>query len=235
MIVPCIDVQGGQVVQLVQGERLAVAVDDVDEVLERFADFPMIHAIDLDAAKGQGDNRALIQKIVQTRAGAVRVGGGIRSVDGALAWVEGGAAAVIVGSSAFTADGVHHEFATRLCDEVGRERVVLAMDCRAGRVATHGWRESTDLDPVRIVGDLTPYAERLLVTNVDREGTMQGVDLAFFARIREASRLPMIAAGGVGNLSDIQALLELGSDVAVGMAVYTGRISLKDLRRLSSD
>src|SRR2546421_10630820 len=126
MIVPCIDLMDGKVVQLVQGREKALEIESADEMIERFAAFPEIQVIDLDAALGRGSNDDLVRHIA-SRA-AVRVGGGVRSVARAEALVGQGARKVIVGTGAFTKSGIDEAFLTALRDGVGKEKIIVALD-----------------------------------------------------------------------------------------------------------
>lgn len=230
MIIPCIDLMDGRVVQLVRGQREALSLPTVADALEMFRDFDLLHVIDLDAALGRGNNVDLVREVIAAKR--VRVGGGIRSVEAARAWVEAGAEQVIVGTSAFTSTGIDEVFLGELSATVGQERIVIAMDVKHGRVAVKGWTETLAQTPERVANALAPYCAGLLCTYVDQEGTMQGTDLDLYRRLREATTLPIIAAGGIGSLSEVQTLLDLGYQVALGMSIYTGRLDLADLKSL---
>src|SRR5215831_10640594 len=143
MIIPCIDLMDGKVVQLVQGRDKALEADSPEEMLRRFAAFPEIQVIDLDAAMDRGSNDDLV-RLLASRA-AIRAGGGVRTVARAKALLEQGARKVIVGTSAFTRTGVAHEFLTELRDTVGRDRVIVAVDSKNGNIVVKGWKESTDI------------------------------------------------------------------------------------------
>lgn len=225
MLIPAIDLQGGQVVQLVQGESLALAFDDLDEWLQKFAAFPLVQVIDLDAAKGTGRNDALIHRACA--ALPCRVGGGVRSVERAAQLLEAGAREVIVGSSLFRDDGVDVEFARRAATAVGVERLVAAIDSRKGKVVVRGWRASVDLEPPAAARALEPFAGGFLYTIVDSEGLMQGIDLAAVRAVRDATSRRVTAAGGIRSRREIDLLHEMGVDAVVGMAVYTGKIDLR--------
>src|ERR1035438_8083194 len=145
VIIPCIDLMAGKVVQLVQGREKALEGGTVAEMLRKFAAFPEIQAIDLDAAMGRGSNGELIRQVA---AGATaRVGGGVRTVERARALMEQGAHRVIVGTAAFGKTGVNAGFLHALRDGVGRERVVVALDSKGGRIVVKGWGESSELAP----------------------------------------------------------------------------------------
>jgi phosphoribosylformimino-5-aminoimidazole carboxamide ribotide isomerase len=224
MLIPAIDLQGGRVVQLVQGERLAVASDDLDGWIHRFERFPKVQVIDLDAAKGQGDNRTLVQLICGRLP--CRVGGGIRSVERASEAVVNGARKVILGSALFRDGMPDLDLARSLCDTLGDDRLGAAVDARGGRVVVHGWRSALDLTPVEAIHILEPFFGEFLFTNVDVEGLMQGTDRAAVEQVRAATKRQITAAGGITTQQEIDWLDSIGVDAVVGMAVYTGRLKI---------
>jgi len=231
MIIPCIDLMEGKVVQLVQGREKALEAPPPDEMLRRFAGFPEIQAIDLDAAMGRGSNDNLVRLIAsQART---RVGGGIRAVERARTLVEQGAHRVIVGTSAFSESGVRLDFLTALRDAVGRNRIVIALDSKNGRIVVRGWRQSTQLTAEAVLHELEPYCSGFLCTYVDKEGMLQGTDLEWFRRLRAATTLELTAAGGITTLDDVRALLAMDVHAALGMAIYTGKLDLDELRELA--
>jgi phosphoribosylformimino-5-aminoimidazole carboxamide ribotide isomerase len=230
MIIPCIDLMDGRVVQLVRGRDKALEAESPEEMLRRFAPFPEIQVIDLDAAIGRGSNPELVA-LVAGRS-AARVGGGVRTVERARALVEQGARKVIVGTSAFTAAGVNEPFLAAVRDAIGRERLIVALDSEGGRIVVKGWRESTGLDAEAVVGPLQPFCAGVLCTYVDKEGMMQGTDLDWFRRLRAATDLEITAAGGITTLEEVRALLAMDVHAALGMAIYTGRLRLEDLAAL---
>ena len=196
-------------------------------MLRRFAAFPEIQAIDLNAAMGTGSNGDLV-RLVAAHARA-RVGGGVRSVDRARALVGDGAHKVIVGTAAFAADGVNQAFLENLAAAIGQQRVIVALDSKQGRIVVKGWREATRFTAEEMLGALESYCAGFLCTYVDKEGMLQGTDLEWFRRLRAATQLEITAAGGITTLEDVRALMAMNVNAAVGMAVYTGRISLADL------
>ena len=227
MIFPCIDLMERKVVQLVQGREKALEADSPQEMLRRFAAFPEIQVIDLDAAMGRGSNDELVHFLAGQAA--TRVGGGVRSVERARALVAQGARKVIVGTSAFASSGINEEFLSAVRDAIGRERLLIALDSKDGRIVVKGWRESTGLRAEEVLRGLEPYCSGFLCTYVDKEGMMQGTDLDWFRRLRAATSLELTAAGGITTLEEVRALLEMDVHAALGMAIYTGRISVEDL------
>lgn len=224
MLIPSIDLRGGKVVQLVQGERLALEDADLDAWIHRFAGFPKLQLIDLDAAIGTGNNDGLVQMVCGRRA--CRVGGGIRTVARAQKVLADGATHVIVGSSLFTGGRPDLAFAAGLAGAVGRDRVIAAVDAKGGRVAVKGWRQTVPLTAVEAVQALEPYCAEFLYTHVDKEGLMEGTDMEAIRAVRRATVNPVVAAGGITTQAEIDELDGIGVDAVVGMAIYTGRLTL---------
>ena len=233
MIFPCIDLMDGKVVQLVQGREKALEADTPLEMLRRFCAFPEIQVIDLNAAMGTGSNDDLVR--LTAAHARTRVGGGVRSVDRARALVAQGAHKVIVGTAAFTADGIHAAFLSDLAAAIGKERAIVALDSRQGRIVVKGWREATSLRAEDVLAALEPYCAGFLCTYVDQEGMLQGTDLDWFRRLRAATRLEITAAGGITTLAEVRALLAMNVHAALGMAIYTGRLNLEDLANLARE
>ena len=225
MLIPSIDLQDGAVVQLVQGETLAIRDDDVFRWVRRFEAFPKVQVIDLDAAMGRGDNLALVRQI----AGALscRVGGGIRTVERARDVLAAGAQQIIAGSSLFKDAAPDLSFARALADGVGREQVIAAVDSRGGRVVIHGWKTMLPLTAVEAVRALEPFCDEFLYTHVDSEGLMAGTNVDAIRAVREATTRRVTAAGGITTQREIDDLHALGVDAVVGMAIYTGRLNLE--------
>lgn len=230
MIVPCIDLMEGKVVQLVQGREKALEGDAPERMLERFAAFPQIQVIDLDAAIGNGANDGLV-RFLAGRA-VCRVGGGVRTVERARALAEQGARRVIVGTSAFLPAGINEPLLGAMADAIGRDRLIVAVDSKDGRIVVKGWREATAFTAEEVLGRLEPFCSGFLCTYVDKEGMMQGTDLDWFRRLRAATPLELTAAGGITTMDEIQALLAMNVHAALGMAIYTGRLDLAELAKL---
>lgn len=226
VVVPCIDIQDGRVVQLVQGKRRALEGPEPEEMLARFAGFPEIQVIDLDAAMGLGDNAAVIERIT-AMAPKCRVGGGVRTAERAARLIELGAHRVIVGTAAFTPVFDEIEAA------VGADRILVALDSKDGRVVVDGWATSLATSSVEALRLFDNRCAGFLCTYVDKEGMLEGTNLEWFAALRRATALPITAAGGVTTIDEVKALLQLDFDVAIGMAVYTGLLDLADLLGLS--
>lgn len=225
MLIPSIDLRGGALVQLVQGERLAIKDDDVFRWVRRFERFPKVQVIDLDAAMGAGDNLALVRQIAGSLA--CRVGGGIRTIERARDVLAAGAAQIIAGSALFRDGRPDIAFAKLLAEAVGADRVIGAVDSRAGRVVIHGWKTPTDLTAVEAVLALEPYCGEFLYTHVDKEGLMGGTDFDAILAVRRATSRRVTAAGGITTRKEIADLDALGVDAVVGMAIYTGTLDLE--------
>jgi phosphoribosylformimino-5-aminoimidazole carboxamide ribotide isomerase len=228
MMIPCIDLQDGRAVQLVHGRKLKLAVDDVFGLLERFGGHPLIHVIDLDAAMRKGSNGRLVRGLcaaAKKRKMRVRVGGGIRTVAQAAKIAGWGAEKIIVGSAAFKDGNVNDKFLSRLAGKIGKQRVIVALDTEGGKILVRGWQDKLRLRPDEVIPQLEKYASGFLCTYVDAEGTMRGTNLKWFRSLRRATKRPITAAGGIRSRKEIQALERMKMDAAVGMALYTGKLS----------
>ncbi len=233
MVIASIDIQGGKVVQLKQGAELVLERDDAAALAREFDKYGEVAVIDLDAAMGKGSNLEMIKPLL--RLAECRVGGGIRTAAQARELVSLGAQKVIVGSTAFrvkSADGdtfaVNTAFLEELANKIGRERVIVAVDALDSEIMVDGWKTRTGLPLIASAKAVEPYAGELLFTSVGREGTMTGIDLEPVRELRSAVSCLITAAGGVSTLDEIEALAALGCDVQLGMALYTGKISLAD-------
>jgi phosphoribosylformimino-5-aminoimidazole carboxamide ribotide isomerase len=232
MIIPCIDVMDGKVVQLVRGREKALEAGGMLETLQLFAAFPEIQVIDLNAAMGTGSNDELVR--LAAAHARVRAGGGVRTAGRAEALIQAGAHKVIIGTAAFATDDINTAFLAGLAAAIGRDRILIALDSQEGRIVVKGWRESTGLIAEEVLPALEPYCAGVLCTYVDKEGMLEGTDLAWFRRLRAATTLEITAAGGITTLEDVRALLDMNVHAAIGMAVYTGRLSLSELANLTT-
>lgn len=228
MLIPCIDLQNGRAVQLVRGRERKLAVDDVLGLLDRFGRHPLIHVIDLDAAMRKGSNAKLVRKLctaAKKRKVRVRVGGGIRTLAQAAKIAGWGAEKIIVGSAAFKDGRVNESFLQQLVRRIGRRRIMIALDTEHGKILVRGWQEQLHLRPSEVIPELGKYASEFLCTYVDAEGTMRGTNLAWFKALRRVTRHPITAAGGIRSRKEVQALERIQMNAAVGMALYTGKLS----------
>ncbi|HXM99220.1 MAG TPA: geranylgeranylglyceryl/heptaprenylglyceryl phosphate synthase [Candidatus Dormibacteraeota bacterium] len=228
MLIPCIDLQGGQAVQLVHGRRRELAVADVMGLLEKFKQYPWLHIIDLDAAMRKGANNELVHELCKRAKKKyhmkIRVGGGIRTAERAAELIALRVDQIIVGSAAFRAGRIDKIFLRRLVKQIKPAKIIIALDTIRGRITIHGWRKGLSLQPENVMEQLQPFCGGFLCTDVDREGTMSGVNLAWFQKLRFASAHPIIAAGGIKTRREIAALEKISMDAAVGMAVYKNRL-----------
>ena len=227
-----IDLRGGRVVQLVGGrvEAERISLPDPVAVAETWeqAGFAALHVVDLDAALGTGDNRTHIEAIMRSVSVPVQVGGGIRDDAAVAALVDAGATRVIVGTRAIEDAEWRYDIAQRY-----RGRIVVAADVRDGVVVTRGWQAATSLDSREFVQSLAgePIGG-VLVTDVSREGQMLGVDAALFERLAAVAGQPLIAAGGIRDVQDLETLAGIGAAGAVlGMALYQGALDITLITR----
>ena len=225
MLIPSIDLLGGRIVQLVQGEKLRLAFDDFEYWIEKFSTYPLVQLIDLDAAMRQGDNSGLVAQIAQRLP--CQVGGGIRSVAKAARVLEAGAKRVIVGSALFAEDGsVNTEIASAFAANIGADCLVAGIDAKNGHIAVKGWKAEVDLTPDEAIPHLDPYVSAFLYTHVDGEGMMQGFPHEVALRLRKLTAHQLIVAGGIRSQQEIDALHTIGVDAVVGMAIYTDSLSV---------
>jgi len=223
MLIPSIDLMGGRIVQLVQGEKLKLAFDDFEYWIERFSGYSTVQLIDLDAAMRQGDNTAIIEKIAARLP--CQVGGGIRTPERARQLLAAGARRVIVGSVLFRADSVDTEVAAAFSAAIGPEQFVASIDTKAGKVAVKGWKEQVSLTPEEAIAQLDPWCGSYLYTHVDTEGTLSGFPVERAEALRGLTKRKLIVAGGIREQAEIDALDHLGIDAVAGMAVYTGLLA----------
>ena len=228
MLIPSIDLLGGQIVQLVQGEKLRLAFDDFEYWIEKFSKYPLVQLIDLDAAMRQGENTALVEQI--SKRLPVQVGGGIGTVERARSVLAAGARRVIVGSSLFSEqDGVgrvNTGFAAELAKAVGAEQVVAGIDARVGQIAIKGWRAQVALTPAEAIPALEAHVGAFLYTHIDGEGLLKGFPIEIARQLKPLTARQLIVAGGIRAQEEIDALAGLGVDCVAGMAVYTSLLAV---------
>jgi phosphoribosylformimino-5-aminoimidazole carboxamide ribotide isomerase len=224
VLIPSIDLMGGKIVQLIQGQEKALEFDNFEEWIERFSSFPLVQLIDLDAAIGTGDNSALIHTFVQRLP--CQVGGGLRSIERAQQLLALGARRVIIGSKLISNGRVDRDFAQKIAATMGADKLVFAVDSKEGRVAIRGWRELTALTPLELIAGLEPWCAAFLYTHIDTEGLMSGIPLDTVRALRAATSRQLIVAGGISSHQEVTRLHDLGIDAVVGMAVYTGKLDL---------
>jgi phosphoribosylformimino-5-aminoimidazole carboxamide ribotide isomerase len=222
MLIPSIDLMGGKIVQLIQGEKKALEFDNFDYWIERFSRYPLIQLIDLDAARGAGDNRSLVKQIVGRLN--CQVGGGIRNLETAQELLSLGARKVIIGSALLTEGRINQERARTLADNLPKAALMFALDSRGGRVAIDGWRKQTAVTAFDMIRALEPFCETFLYTHIDTEGLMGGIPMETIHAIKRATQRHLVVAGGITEQQEIDSLDALGIDAVVGMALYAGKI-----------
>ena len=226
MLIPSIDLMGGKIVQLVQGSRKALEFEDFEEWANRFASFPLIQLIDLDAAMGRDRNSNLIEFFVHRLP--CQVGGGIRSLEAARQILQLGAQRVILGSALIQIGKVNVLMAKQFASEFGENKLVFGIDAKGGKVAIRGWREITEISPLEMIRALNPFCSAFLYTHIDTEGLMTGLPLEAIRPLRQATSKQLIVAGGIATSAEVEHLHAMGIDAVVGMALYSGRMSLPD-------
>jgi phosphoribosylformimino-5-aminoimidazole carboxamide ribotide isomerase len=228
LLIPCIDLQDGQAVQLVHGKKRELAVADVFGQLEAFKNYEWLHIIDLDAATGKGSNEKLARELCEVARNKykmkVRIGGGIRTVASAHKIVAWQLNQIIVGSAAFKEGKIATTFLRTLTAKIDPKKIVIALDTANGKITIKGWHEKLKLSAEEVIPQLEPFCSAFLCTDVDREGTMSGANLKWFRQLRRATTHPIIAAGGIKTHREVAALEKMGMDAAVGMAMYKNRL-----------
>lgn len=225
LAIPAIDLREGCVVQLVGGdfEKEKIRLGDPRDVARRWAGygFQRLHVVDLDAAAGRGNNRALLRDLLADNAAPVQVGGGVRTTHDAESLLSDGAERVVVGTRAIEDIDWLREIA-----DANPAAIILAADVRERRIVTHGWTRELPRNILDLIDDLggVPLGG-LLVTAVHREGQMAGTDLPLMEDVAEASEWPVFASGGISSMTELRALEDRGLAGAVlGMALYTGAL-----------
>ncbi len=224
MLIPSIDLMGGKIVQLAQGSRKELEFDDFEAWASRFANFPLIQLIDLDAAMGRDPNSSLIEFFVKRLP--CQVGGGVRSLEAARQILQLGAQRVILGSALIQNGEMNIDLAKQFASQLGESKLVFGIDAKAGKIAIHGWREITKISPLEMLQALYPFCSAFLYTHIDTEGLMTGLPLAAIRPLRAATSKQLIVAGGIATSAEVEHLHQLGIDAVVGMALYSGRMSL---------
>ncbi len=222
MLIPSIDLMGGKIVQLVQGQNKALEFDDFDPWVERFSRYPLVQVIDLDAAMQQGDNRDVVRRLALHLT--CQVGGGIRTIEAAQDVLAAGAQRVIIGSALVKSGQVDMHLAAEFSRTIASEALVFALDSRAGKVAIRGWQDTTGISTGDMMKALEPWCGGFLYTHIDTEGLMQGIPLEVVAALRRTTSKRLIVAGGIATREEIDRLHAMNVDAVVGMALYLGRI-----------
>lgn len=231
MIIPSIDLMEGRAVQLVQGKKKLLEVENPIKLAVEFKKFGRISLIDLDAAFGKGDNIMLIKKICGIAPCVV--GGGIRNVKRAKMLIKSGAKKVIIGSMAFEDNSINEEFLEKLKKGIGKERIIIAIDSRNGKIVTGGWKKKTNIKTEAAVKKLEPYCSEFLFTCVEKEGLMKGTNLGMLKKLKKLTKNKINAAGGISSLKEIKQLGALGINSVLGMALYTGKLKIEELNKIA--
>ena len=224
MLIPCIDIMGGKIVQLVQGERKALEIDDPEPWLRRFEKYSLVHVVDLDAAMRKGSNRAFIARLA--RRLPCQVGGGVRNAADAKELLAIGAKRVVVGSALVADAQINTTFAQSLSETFGNESFVFAVDAKHGQLAINGWKDTINIAPAAAIAQLEDFCSAFLYTNVDKEGLLGGFPMDEARLLRTATKKQLIVGGGINSLDQVNQLDSLGVDAIAGMAVYTGAIAV---------
>jgi phosphoribosylformimino-5-aminoimidazole carboxamide ribotide isomerase len=226
LLIPSIDLMGGKIVQLEQGRKKKLEFDNFEEWIVRFANFPLVQLIDLDAAIGIGDNRSLLKTFLDRLP--CQVGGGIRSIETARAILDLGARRVILGSSLIKEGQINKAFAKEISGTLGADKLVFGIDAKGGKIAIRGWREFAPITPLQMIRELDSYCGSFLYTHIDHEGLMKGIPMDIVREIRAAASKQIIAAGGISSNEEIEQLHAMNVDAVVGMALYLGKLNLPD-------
>ncbi|MDD7416712.1 MAG: bifunctional phosphoribosyl-AMP cyclohydrolase/phosphoribosyl-ATP diphosphatase HisIE [Treponemataceae bacterium] len=243
MVISSIDLKDGKVVQLKNGKEKILERDNADELIKDFDKFGETAIIDLDAAMGNTEtdakgrvttaNTELLKSLLHKSN--VRVGGGIRSAKQAKELISLGAEKVIIGSAAWAtgeerAKGeiLNKAFLEELAETIGKQRIIISVDAIEGIIAIKGWKETNGIPLIKAAKEAEKYCSELLFTCVEKEGCMQGTNLDYAKQLRQAVKCRVVVAGGVSTLEEIITLEKMGCDVQLGMALYTGKVSLKD-------
>jgi phosphoribosylformimino-5-aminoimidazole carboxamide ribotide isomerase len=233
LIIPAIDLKNGKCVRLLKGEEGTETVfsEDPVGVARKWQESgaKLIHVVDLDGAfSGEPKNFDIIREIVESVSCSVQVGGGIRNVKTIENYLEAGVSRVILGTGAFLNQGFLIESCMRFT-----QNIAIGIDTKMGKIAVKGWTEVMELDTKSILSDLRAFGVSLVVhTNVDRDGTMEGVNLGSVREFVESSPIPVVASGGIASIEDIEKLSSLEAlglvGVILGKSIYTGKINLKE-------
>jgi phosphoribosylformimino-5-aminoimidazole carboxamide ribotide isomerase len=226
MLIPSIDLVGGKIGQLGAGEHSTFDFSDFEPWIQKFERYPLVHVVDLDAAMHVGSNRELVRQICQRLT--CEVGGGISTPEIAREVLALGAKRVVVGSALIKEkeSAIDTEFAQRICDSVGRERLAFAVDTKQGWLALSGWRRTVNITAEEAVQRLEPYCSAFLHTHVETEGGMGGFPIQEARDLVRVTRNQLMVGGGIRSMEQVQELDILGVDSVVGMAIYSGVLAV---------
>lgn len=230
LVIPALDLKDKKCVRLAQGDprKKTIELENPLEIARRWESLgaPRLHLVDLDGAiGGVRKNEQIVKEIIRELAIPVQFGGGIRSIEDARLFLDLGAEKVILGTIAIQ----EPEVIERLTEKYGRERIIVALDSRSGRVVVKGWTEKTEVKAVEIVEKFEKSASEVLFTNVNVEGMMQGIDERVVKEMVDSTSLGVLISGGITSLGDIEKIEKLGAKgVVIGSALYKGKIDFRD-------
>ncbi len=234
LVMPALDLKDGKCVQLVGGDP-AKKLIEVDGPVDVARDWETrgakrLHLIDLDGAiGGVRKNERIVREIVDALTIPIQFGGGMRSLEVAMQFLDYGVERVILGTAAIR----DPETIEKLGEKYGKERITIALDTRNGYVTIRGWQETTDVRASEVTAKFEPFADEVLFTNVDVEGKMQGIDERIIKEVVDSTCMGVIVSGGISSVEDIKKAGELGAKgVVIGSALYTGRIDFGEIKRL---
>lgn len=226
MLIASIDLMAGKVVQLKQGKDKVLERDDYLQLAKEFDKYGETAVIDLDAVMDRGENLGIIKEIL--KVAECRVGGGIRSLKKAKELISFGARKVIIGSIALENDRINHNFLQELVSAIGQDKIIIAIDALNGEIVTQGWKHKTGLNLFDVINKVENYCSEFLYTCVEKEGLLKGIDMEKVRGVVKSTKNRVTVAGGVNSIDEIREIGRIGSDVQVGMALYTNRISIAE-------
>jgi len=222
MIIPSIDLMKGKVVQLTQGKNKILEIDNPFYFAGKFIGFKEVQVIDLDAAMNKGENTKKIKEI----SGIVnaRIGGGIRSIEKAVELVDAGAKKIIIGTKA------NKKFLEQLNQNISKQKIIIALDSFKGKIVTEGWQKETEETPFDLIPELEVYCNEFFFTFVEKEGLMKGTNLKAIKQLKKTTKNEISVAGGISSIQEARKIEKLGIKPVIGMALYSGKISLEEIK-----
>lgn len=233
MIFPAIDLKNGQSVRLFQGDYQVVTMINANPIQQakqiEISGVKQLHLVDLDGAKsGQPENLAIIRQIRQVFTGFLELGGGIRTYQIAQQYLKLGIDRIVIGSAALK----NPQLVKQLIDDFGASKIAIGIDGKNGQVATEGWLEQSKVKMSSLIAKMNEFgAKNFIVTDVSRDGTMQGPNLNLLGDLKEEiPQVNLITSGGIRNIEDLKALKRMGIDQSIiGKAIFEKTISLAQI------